>query len=294
MSSIFKGSCVALVTPFTETGVNFDALGQLLDWQIAEGTDAILLCGTTGEPSTMTWEERKRVIDFGVKRVAGRVPVIAGTGGNSTQNVIEASRAAEDLGADALLVVTPYYNKATPKGLVAHYHAVAEHTHSPIIVYNVPSRTGVNVLPPVMKRLAEHPRVRAIKEASGNIEQITELARLCPEVDLYSGNDDHVLPLMVLGGLGVISVVANIAPRDTHDMVARYLAGDIEGARQLQFQLNPLTKKLFSEVNPIPVKTALNLMGWQAGPLRMPLCEMEDEHLTALRAELARYGLMKE
>ena len=294
MSSIFKGSCVALVTPFTETGVNFDALGQLLDWQIAEGTDAILLCGTTGEPSTMTWEERKRVIDFGVKRVAGRVPVIAGTGGNSTQNVIEASRAAEDLGADALLVVTPYYNKATPKGLVAHYHAVAEHTHSPIIVYNVPSRTGVNVLPPVMKRLAEHPRVRAIKEASGNIEPITELARLCPEVDLYSGNDDHVLPLMVLGGLGVISVVANIAPRDTHDMVARYLAGNIEGARQLQFQLNPLTKKLFSEVNPIPVKTALNLMGWQAGPLRMPLCEMEDEHLTALRAELARYGLMKE
>ncbi len=212
MSSIFKGSCVALVTPFTETGVNFDALGQLLDWQIAEGTDAILLCGTTGEPSTMTWEERKRVIDFGVKRVAGRVPVIAGTGGNSTQNVIEASRAAEDLGADALLVVTPYYNKATPKGLVAHYHAVAEHTHSPIIVYNVPSRTGVNVLPPVMKRLAEHPRVRAIKEASGNIEQITELARLCPEVDLYSGNDDHVLPLMVLGGLGVISVVSSIAP----------------------------------------------------------------------------------
>lgn len=290
--SVFTGSCVALVTPFTDDGVNFESLANLIEFQIREGTDAILVCGTTGEPPTMTRDEKYSVIGFTVEKVAKRVPVIAGTGGYNTATVIEDSKEAERLGADALLIVTPYYNKTTQKGLIQHYAAIADAVHIPIIIYNVPGRTGLNVAPSTLKELSKIDNIVGIKEASGNIAQVTEMARLCGDkIDIYSGDDNIVVPILALGGKGVISVVANIAPRDTHEMVVKFLNGDIEGSRTLQFKLNPLIEALFLEVNPIPVKTALNLMGMNAGKLRMPLTDMSEQNLEILKKRMLEYGL---
>ena len=288
----FTGSCVALVTPFTDDGVNFQSLANLIEFQIAEGTDAVLVCGTTGEPPTMTRDEKYSVIGFAVEKVAKRVPVIAGTGGYNTATVIEDSKEAERLGADALLVVTPYYNKTTQKGLIQHYASIADAVHIPIIIYNVPGRTGLNLLPSTLKELSKIDNIAGIKEASGNIAQVAEMARLCGDrIDIYSGDDNIVVPILALGGKGVISVVANIAPRDTHEMVVKFLTGDIEGSRKLQFKLNPLVEALFLEVNPIPVKTALNLMGMNAGKLRMPLTDMSEQNLEILKKRMLEYGL---
>jgi len=290
--SVFTGSCVALVTPFTDDGVNFESLANLIEFQIREGTDAILVCGTTGEPPTMTRDEKYSVIGFTVEKVAKRVPVIAGTGGYNTATVIEDSKEAERLGADALLIVTPYYNKTTQKGLIQHYAAIADAVHIPIIIYNVPGRTGLNVAPSTLKELSKIDNIVGIKEASGNIAQVTEMARLCGDkIDIYSGDDNIVVPILALGGKGVISVVANIAPRDTHEMVVKFLNGDIEGSRKLQFKLNPLIEALFLEVNPIPVKTALNLMGMNAGKLRMPLTDMSEQNLEILKKRMLEYGI---
>ncbi|NLT16276.1 MAG: 4-hydroxy-tetrahydrodipicolinate synthase [Clostridiales bacterium] len=290
--SIFTGSGVAIVTPFSDSGVNFDTFGKLIDFQIEQGTDAIVVCGTTGEPSTMTAREKEAAIAFAVERANKRVPVVAGTGGNNTAAVIEASRRAQALGANALLIVTPYYNKCTQAGAVAHYNAVADAVDLPIIVYNVPSRTSFNILPDTLLKMSEHPNIAAVKEASGNISQITEMFRLCTgNLDFYSGNDDHIFALLALGGKGVISVVANVAPRDTHELVAAFLRGDIAASRDLQFRLNPLVRALFSEVNPIPAKAALNLMGFDMGDPRMPLTRISEGNLEKLRAAMVDYGI---
>jgi len=290
--SIFTGSGVAIVTPFNDSGVNFDTFGKLIDFQIEQGTDAIVVCGTTGEPSTMTAREKEAAIAFAVERANKRVPVVAGTGGNNTAAVIEASRRAQALGANALLIVTPYYNKCTQAGAVAHYNAVADAVDLPIIVYNVPSRTSFNILPDTLLKMSEHPNIAAVKEASGNISQITEMFRLCAgNLDFYSGNDDHIFALLALGGKGVISVVANVAPRDTHELVAAFLRGDIAASRDLQFRLNPLVRALFSEVNPIPAKAALNLMGFDMGDPRMPLTRISEGNLEKLRAAMIDYGI---
>ena len=291
--SIFEGSAVALVTPFTEDGINFSALKRLLDFQLGNGTDALVICGTTGEPATMTVEEKHSVMKYAIDYVAGRRPVILGTGGNNTSAVIAESKYAESLGADALLIVTPYYNKCSQDGLVKHFFAVADAVELPIIVYNVPGRTGVNVAPATLARLAEHPNIQAIKEASGNISQIAEMARLIKgKMDLYSGNDDQIVPILSLGGKGVISVLANVAPKAAHDICASYLSGDVKTACDLQLHYNPLNAALFSDVNPIPVKTALNLMGFEAGPLRLPLSEMSAQGKDALRSVLQSYDLI--
>lgn len=290
--SIFTGSGVALITPFTKNGVNFDVYGELIDYQIEHNTDALITCGTTGEPSTMSSDERHRVISYCVERVAGRVPVIAGTGSNNTQVAIEESKKAQELGADALLVVTPYYNKCTQNGLIAHFMAIADAVSIPIIVYNVPGRTGVNVLPQTMQALSQHPNIVGLKDATANIEQIVETARLCPHLDLYSGNDDHVLPLLSLGGVGVISVLANVAPQQTHDLVASFLSGDIARSRSIQFSVNPLVQALFSEVNPIPVKYGVGLLGFNVGPVRLPLTPLQAEHQEKLRNEMNALHLL--
>lgn len=291
--SIFTGAGVALCTPFTQDGVNFDAFGKLIDFQIDGSTDALIVNGTTGEPSTMSEEEKRAALSFALERTAGRIPVIAGTGGNDTKKVIAASIEAQKMGADALLIVTPYYNKATQKGLIAHYTAVADAVDIPIIVYNVPGRTGLNMLPETLAALAEHPNIAGMKEASGNLAQVSEMARLCGDkCDLYSGEDGLVVPLLSVGGKGVISVVSNIAPRIMHDMVEKFLSGDIAGARELQFKVNPLAAALFCEVNPIPAKTALRLIGIDAGPLRLPLTEMSDANLARLKREMQAFGLI--
>lgn len=262
---IFKGAGVAIVTPFTQDDkVNFEELGKMIDFQIAGGTDAIIICGTTGESSTLTHEEHGECIKFAVEHTAGRVPVIAGTGSNSTAEAIRLSTHAQNNGADALLLVTPYYNKATQKGLIQHYTAIANSVDLPIILYNVPSRTGVNILPQTAVTLAKNVKnIVAVKEASGNISQVAELAALADGcIDIYSGNDDQVVPLLSLGGVGVISVLSNVMPKLTHDMVMSYLNGDVKLSRQLQLSVMNLNKALFCEVNPIPVKEALNMMGW--------------------------------
>ncbi len=291
--SIFEGSAVALVTPFTKDGINFSALKRLLDFQLGNGTDALVICGTTGEPATMTLEEKHSVMKYAVDYVAGRKPVILGTGGNNTASVIAESKYAQSLGADALLIVTPYYNKCSQDGLVKHFFAVADAVELPIIIYNVPGRTGVNITPATLARLAEHPNIQAIKEASGNISQIAEMARLVKgKMDLYSGNDDQIVPILSLGGKGVISVLANVAPQAAHDICASYLAGDVKTACDLQLHYNPLNSALFSDVNPIPVKTALNLMGFEAGPLRLPLSDMSAQGEEALRKVLQSYDLI--
>lgn len=292
---IFKGAGVAIVTPFTQDDkVNFEELGKMIDFQIAGGTDAIIICGTTGESSTLTHEEHDECIKFAVEHTAGRVPVIAGTGSNSTAEAIRLSTHAQNNGADALLLVTPYYNKATQKGLIQHYTAIANSVDLPIILYNVPSRTGVNILPQTAVTLAKNVKnIVAIKEASGNISQVAELAALADGcIDIYSGNDDQVVPLLSLGGVGVISVLSNVMPKLTHDMVMSYLNGDVKLSRQLQLSVMNLNKALFCEVNPIPVKEALNMMGWNAGAVRSPLCEMEPQHRELLRKELAAMKLI--
>lgn len=292
--AIFKGAAVAIVTPFTENReINYPKLAELLDDQIANGTDAIVICGTTGEASTLTHEEHLDAIKFAVEHVKGRVPVIAGTGSNCTETAIYLSQEAEKYGADALLLVTPYYNKATQKGLIAHFTAIANSVKLPVILYNVPGRTGCNIQPETAVALAKNvENIVAIKEASGNISQVAKLMQLADGcIDLYSGNDDQVVPLLALGGLGVISVLSNVAPRQTHDLVAKFLEGDVEGSRQIQLKAIPLVDQLFCEVNPIPVKAALNLMGWEVGPLRMPLTEMEPEHQANLRRAMIDFGI---
>ena len=295
--AIFKGAAVAIVTPFFDNGeINYPKLAELLDYQIENGTDAIVICGTTGESSTLSHEEHLEAIRFTVEHVAKRVPVIAGTGSNCTETAIYLSQEAEKYGADALLVVTPYYNKATQKGLIAHYTAVAESVSLPVIMYNVPSRTGCNIQPETAVALAKNVKnIVGIKEASGNISQVAKLMQLADGcIELYSGNDDQVVPILSLGGNGVISVLSNVAPRQTHDMVMKYLEGDMAGSLAIQLAAIPVIDKLFCEVNPIPVKTALNLMGLEAGELRLPLCPPTDASVERLKLALSSWDLLPE
>ena len=288
---LFKGSGVALVTPFNETGVDFNKLGELIEYHIENKTDALIVCGTTGESTTMSDDEQFAVIDFTVKKVNKRIPVIAGTGSNNTMHSVYLSKEAEKLGVDGLLVITPYYNKTNQRGLKLHFETIAASTKLPIILYNVPGRTGVNIKPSVIAELAEIKNIVAVKEASGDLAQVAEIARLVPEgFAIYSGNDDSILPLLSLGGVGVISVVANICPKETHDLVEKFLNGDVEGSRKLQLGMKSLIDKLFIEVNPIPVKTAMNLLGFEVGDLRLPLAPMEESNLKTLRGELVNYG----
>ncbi|MBQ7432631.1 MAG: 4-hydroxy-tetrahydrodipicolinate synthase [Lachnospiraceae bacterium] len=293
--AIFKGAGVAIVTPFTENDeVNYAALDRMIDFQIEQGTDAIIICGTTGESSTLNYEEHDECIRHTVEYVAGRVPVVAGTGSNCTSEAVRLSIHAEQSGADALLCVTPYYNKATQKGLKEYFTAIAESVSIPVIMYNVPSRTGCNILPETAVELAKTvPNIVAIKEASGNISQVAKLASLANGcLDIYSGNDDQIVPLLSLGGIGVISVLSNVAPKFTHDMVANYLEGNVAEATRMQLEAIPLCNALFCEVNPIPVKTALNMMGMEAGGFRGPLCEMEEANKAKLQTALENAGLL--
>lgn len=292
--AIFTGSGVAIVTPFKENKeVDYDRLRELIEFQIAGGTDCIVICGTTGEASTLTHEEHLDCIKFCVDVVNKRVPVVAGTGSNCTETAIYLSQEAEKYGVDGLLVVTPYYNKATQKGLIAHYTAVANSVKVPIIMYNVPGRTGTNILPETAVYLAKNvENIVAIKEATGNLSQVARLMSLADGcIDLYSGNDDQVLPIMSLGGKGVISVLANIAPKETHDMVMKYIEGDVKAATDIQLKAIPLVDALFCEVNPIPVKKATELMGFCTGDLRMPLTEMEPEHTAKLEKAMKDFGI---
>ena len=289
-----KGSIVALVTPFHDDGsVNFEKLRELVNWHIASGTDAILTLGTTGESATMTHEEDDDTLRCVIDAAAGRVPVIAGTGSNSTQTMLEKSLRAEALGADGLLLITPYYNKANPEGMYRHFAAVADAVHIPCILYNVPGRTGCALPVPVVERLARHPNICGIKEASGDMSYAMKIAHcIGPDFALWCGNDDITLPLLAIGGSGVISVWANVMPRQCHDMVMDYLSGRREQALAAAVEHLELMNGLFMEVNPIPVKTALNLMGWAVGPFRLPLCDMSQEHQDALRGLLEKEGLL--
>lgn len=292
--ALFKGAGVAIVTPFHRDGsVNYERFAELLEYQIANGTDAIIVCGTTGESSTLSHEEHLDVIRFGVKQVAGRVPVIGGTGSNCTETAIYLSQEAEHAGVDGLLVVSPYYNKATQNGLYYHYRAIADSVSLPLILYNVPSRTGTNIAPATVVRLCrEVENIVGVKEASGNISQVAKLMSLADGcVDLYSGNDDQVVPLLSMGGLGVISVLSNVAPRQTHDMCAKFFEGDLAGSLKIQLDAIPLVDALFCEVNPIPVKMALKLQGRDEGILRMPLSEMEPEHVEILKKAMKKFGV---
>lgn len=293
--AVFTGSGVAIVTPFKENReVDYEKFAELIEFQIEGGTDAIIVCGTTGESSTLTHEEHLDVIRYCIKQVAGRIPVVAGTGSNCTQTASYLSTEAEKAGADALLLVTPYYNKATQKGLFLHYQAVAESVKIPCILYNVPSRTGCNIAPETVVRLCtEVENIVGVKEASGNIAQIARMMSLADgRVDLYSGNDDQIVPLLSLGGKGVISVLSNVAPRQTHDICAKFFAGDVAGSCGEQLRAIPLCSALFCEVNPIPVKKALNLMGRIGGTLRMPLTEMEQENAARLEKAMKDYGIL--
>lgn len=293
--SVFTGAGVAIVTPFKENGeVDYEKFAELIEFQIANGTDAIIVCGTTGESSTLTHEEHLEVIRYCIEKVAGRIPVLAGTGSNCTETAVYLSTEAEKHGADALLLVTPYYNKATQNGLYKHFKTVADAVKLPCILYNVPSRTGCNIAPETAVRLcSEVENIVGIKEASGDISQVAKLMALADgKVDLYSGNDDQIVPLLSLGGKGVISVLSNIAPRQTHDICAKFFAGDVEGSCKEQLRAIPLCKALFCEVNPIPVKKALNLMGKGAGALRMPLTDMEEENAAKLEKAMKEYGIL--
>ena len=289
--TIFTGMATAMVTPMTPEGVDYEALGRFVDFQLSQGIHALVAVGTTGESATLSPDERKEVIRFTIDRVAGRVPVIAGTGTNNTQHAIEYSVDAAKAGADALLVVTPYYNKATQNGLIAHFTAIADKVDKPIILYNVPSRTGCNLLPKTCAVLAEHPRIAAIKEASGDLSQVAELARLVEgKMDIYSGNDDQIVPILSLGGKGVISVLSNLLPAETQSICDRFLAGDVAGSRRMQLQYLPLIHALFSEVNPIPVKAAMAHMGYGENYLRLPLTPMEPENEAVLLQEMRAQG----
>ncbi len=292
---VFKGAGVAIVTPFGEDGaVNFKELGRLIDFNIENGTDAIVIAGTTGEAATMTDEEHKTVIQFAVKHVNGRIPVVAGTGSNDTAYAVQLSKYAETAGVDALLVVTPYYNKGSQRGLIQHFTAIADAVQVPIILYNVPSRTGVNVAVETFAELAKHPNIAAVKEASGNLSAIAKIRRACgDELAVYSGNDDQIVPILSLGGLGVISVLSNIMPKETHDICQLYFNGKVKESTALQLALLDLINLLFIDVNPIPVKMALREMGFNVGELRMPLCDMEDEKLAKLKASMKAHGLLR-
>lgn len=284
---IFKGCGTALITPFNENGVNFEEFEKIIEDQIANHVDAIIVCGTTGESSTMTLEERKETVKFAVDVVHKRIPVIAGTGGNCTKSAIEMTKYAEQVGVDGALVVTPYYNKTTEDGLIAHYKAIAKETKLPIILYNVPSRTGVNVLPKTCEELAKVENIVAIKEASGNLSQVAEIANLCGnELNIYSGNDDQILPVLSIGGIGVISVLSNIMPEFTHTMIEDFFNKNIEKATKSQIEAIPLIKSLFCEVNPIPIKAAMNMVGYNVGIPRLPLIEMSKSKQEILKREL--------
>lgn len=276
---LFKGCGTALITPFTNDGVDFEELRKLIEFQILEGIDSLVICGTTGESSTMSLEEKKSVIEFSIKIVNGRVPIIAGTGGNNTKEVISLSKYAESIGADGLLLVTPYYNKTTQNGLIAHFTEIAKSVSLPIILYNVPSRTGLNIEPETCLELSKIPNIVGIKEASGNISQVAKIANLCQDnLAIYSGNDDQIVPILSLGGLGVISVLSNIYPKYVHDLVMDYLTGNWQKATASQIYAIPLINALFSEVNPIPIKYAVNKIGFKAGLPRLPLVELSDKN----------------
>lgn len=292
--SLFRGSGVAIITPFKDNGVDFEKLEELLEWHIESGTDAIIICGTTGEASTMTEKERKDTIKFTVDTVKGRIPVIAGTGSNCTQAAVDMSKWAESIGVDGVLVITPYYNKTTQKGLVEHFKAVASSIKTPVVIYNVPGRTGLNLKPETLEKLCRVENIAAVKEASGNISQIAKVKALCGDnIDLYSGNDDQTIPILSLGGIGVISVLANIIPKDMHDMCKLFLKGNVKEALTLQLKALSLMNAMFVETNPIPIKTAMNILGMNAGDLRLPLCSMSEENLEIVKSELKNYGLLK-
>ena len=291
---IFRGAGVAIITPFTETGVNYNELGRIIEDQIAGGTDAIVITGTTGESATMTDAEHREAIRYTVEKVGGRIPVVAGTGSNETSYAIELSQYAEKVGADALLLVTPYYNKCTQNGLVAHYTKIADSVSIPAILYNVPSRTGVGIKTETYAKLSQHPRIVGVKEASGDLSAILRLrAATDDDFAVYSGNDDQIVPILSLGGSGVISVLSNVAPRVAHDICQHYFDGDVRTAAKMQIDYTDLIDALFCEVNPIPVKTAMRRLGYDAGPLRMPLSEMEPAHVAQLDAALRKHGLLK-
>lgn len=289
---VFTGAGVAIITPFTSTGeVNYDEFKKILDYQIDHGTDAIIIVGTTGESSTMTLKEHAEVVDFGCSYVAGRVPVVAGAGSNDTAAAVELTREAAKSGADAVLSVTPYYNKTTQRGLIAHFQAIADCSDCPVILYNVPSRTGLSISPETYKVLSEHPNINGSKEASGNFSLLAEAMHLCGDnMNFWSGNDDQIVPLMSMGGKGVISVLSNVAPAQTHKLTQLCLEGKFDEASRLQIDYMPLIKALFCEVNPIPVKKAMELLGWRVGDVRLPLVGVTAEHEALLRRELDKMG----
>ena len=290
--TVFKGVATALITPLTENGIDYEAFGKLIDWQIDEGINALVVCGTTGEASTLTDDEHRAAISFAVKRAAGRVPIIAGTGSNDTAYALELTRHACEAGADAILVTTPYYNKATQKGLIQMYTAIANESTVPVILYNVPTRTGVNIEPKTYAALADHPNIVAIKEANGNISKIVEtMALVHDKLDLYSGNDDQIVPLMSLGGCGVISVISNLLPKETVELCNKFFAGDIDGAAKMQYKYHYLIDALFSEVNPIPVKAAMAAMGFCEDYLRLPLTPMEENTKAVLLGAMRDVGI---
>ena len=292
---IFKGAGVAIVTPFHPDGsVNFEKLGELIEFQVAGGTDAIIVCGTTGETSTLETDEHIECIKYAVNKTAGRVPVITGVGSNHTAYAVEMSKEAKKAGVDGILCVTPYYNKASQKGLVAHYSAIAQATDLPMVLYNVPSRTGCNILPETYLELSKIPNIVATKEASGDLSAIAKIRALCgDELDIYSGNDDQIVPILSLGGIGVISVLSNVMPKETHDICQLFFDGKINESRDLQISLIGLISALFCDVNPIPVKTALNMMGFEVGSYRLPMCETTPQNLARIEAELKIHGLVK-
>ena len=293
-NTVFKGFATAMVTPMTSTGVDYDTLARFIEFQLENGIHALVAVGTTGESATLTPEERKAVIRFTVKQVAGRVPVIAGTGTNNTEHVLDFTKSACDDGADAVLVVTPYYNKATQGGLIAHYTAVADTAEKPVIMYNVPTRTGCNMLPDTVATLAEHPNICGIKEASGNMAQVVEIFAKCGDkLDVYSGEDGIVVPMMAMGGMGCISVLSNVMPKEAADMANKFFAGDIAGAAELQKRTLELVNALFCEVNPIPAKAAVTAMGFGTEHLRLPLTPMEPKNRERLFNEMRRLGVLK-
>ena len=292
-NTVFKGAATAIVTPLTNDGIDYEAFGRLIEWQISEGVAAIVAVGTTGEGSTLDDREHKEAIKFCVEKVAGRIPVIAGTGSNDTAYAIELTKYACEVGADAMLLVTPYYNKATQKGLIESFKAIADASTKPCILYNVPSRTGCNITLPVYRELAKHPNIVATKEASGNMSAIAELiAEVGDQLDVYSGNDDQIVPILSLGGKGVISVLSNVMPREAHDICQLYFDGKVKESAALQLKLLDLINNLFIEVNPVPVKAAMNLMGYCTKEIRPPMCEPEEAHLEILKASMRKHGLI--
>ncbi len=291
---IFQGAGVAIITPFTEDGVNYEELGRIIEDQIAGGTDSIVITGTTGESATMTDEEHKEAIRYTVEKVNGRIPVVAGTGSNETAYAVQLSQYAEKVGADGLLLVTPYYNKCTQKGLIKHFTTIADAVNIPVILYNVPSRTGVKIQVDTFAELAKHPRIVGVKEASGDLSSIIRIRQACgDDLAIYSGNDDQIVPILSIGGKGVISVLSNVAPKQAHDICQLYFDGKVKEAAELQIEYMDLISELFSEVNPIPVKAAMRLEGYEAGPLRLPLTEIELEHLENLKKAMKRHNLIK-